>query len=134
MSRRAVVTRAARDEGSAVAEFAAVAGLLALLFAAVVQLAVVGHVRATAADCAGEGARFGALRGNSPEVGAERTRELLAGSLSPRFAQDVRAQVVESGGLAVVEVEVRAPLPVLGFLGMGRSLTVQGHALVEGEV
>lgn len=119
------------EEGSAVAEFAAVAGLLALLFAAVVQLAVVGHVRATAADCAGEGARSGALRGSSPAEGAERTRELLAGSLAPRYAQDVRARVVDSAGTAVVEVEVRAPLPVLGLFGAGRSLTVRGHALLE---
>ena len=95
------------------------------------QLAVVGHVRATAADCAGEGARFGALLGNSPADGADRTRELLAGSLAPRFAQDVTSRVVQRAGLEVVEVEVRAPLPVLGLLGVGRSLSVQGHALVE---
>ncbi|WP_432560774.1 TadE/TadG family type IV pilus assembly protein [Kineococcus sp. SYSU DK003] len=124
-----------RDEGSAVAEFAAVAGLLSLLFAAVVQLAVVQHVRATAADAAGEGARFGALRGNSAHDGAQRTRELIAGSLSPRFAGDVSASVVGLGdrdeGGTVVEVRVRAPLPVLGFLGVGRSLDVQGHAVVE---
>jgi hypothetical protein len=121
-----------RDEGSAVAEFAAVAGLLSLLFAAVVQLAVVQHVRATAADCAGEGARFGALRGNSPADGAQRTRDLLSASLSPRFAQAVTARVVRVGAVPVVEVDVAAPLPVLGLLGPGRGLAVRGHALVEG--
>ena len=125
-------TAAAADEGSAVAEFAAVAGLLALLFAAVVQLAVVQHVRATAADCAGEGARFGALRGNTPELGAQRSRDLLAASLSPRFARDVEAGVVEVGGLAVVEVDVVAPLPVVGLLGVGHGLHLRGHAVLEG--
>jgi hypothetical protein len=120
------------DEGSAVAEFAAVAGLLALLFTAVVQLAVVQHVRATAADSAGEGARFGALRGATPELGAQRTRDLLTASLSPRFAQDVEAVVVEVDGVAVVQVEVDAPLPVVGLLGVGRGLHVEGHALLEG--
>ncbi|PRY14744.1 TadE/TadG family type IV pilus assembly protein [Kineococcus rhizosphaerae] len=119
-----------RDEGSAVAEFAAVAGLLALLFAAVVQLAVVQHVRATAADCAGEGARFGALRGNSPADGAARTRELLATSLSPAFAREVSAGTTRVAGTPVVEVDVRAPLPVVAFLGP-RLLHVQGHALAE---
>lgn len=118
------------DEGSAVAEFAAVAGLLALLFAAVVQLAVVQHVRATAADCAGEGARFGALRGNAPADGAVRTRELLAASLSPAFARDVSARTTRVAGTAVVEVDVRAPLPVVAFLGP-RLLRVQGHALAQ---
>ncbi|WP_432504892.1 TadE/TadG family type IV pilus assembly protein [Kineococcus arenarius] len=126
----------ARDEGSAVAEFAATAGVLALLFAAVLQLAVVQHVRATAVDCAGEGARYGALVGSSPELGAQRTRELLAASLSARYAADVRAGVVPAaggdGGAPVVEVRVRAPLPVLGLLGPARVLDVRGHAAVEG--
>ncbi|WP_432521293.1 TadE/TadG family type IV pilus assembly protein [Kineococcus sp. SYSU DK006] len=120
------------DEGSAVAEFAAVAGVLALLFAALVQLAVVQHVRATAVDCAGEGARHGALAGSSPAAGAARTRELLAASLSPRFAEHVDARVVRRGGAAVVEVRVQAPLPVLALLGADRALRVSGHAALEG--
>jgi len=121
----------AADEGSTVAEFAAVAGVLALLFAAVVQVAVVQHVRATAVDCAGEGARLGALVGSSPAAGADRTRDLLAASLSPRFGQDVGASVVQVEGVAVVEVRVRAPLPVVGLLGPGRALDVVGHAALE---
>ncbi|MEZ0166766.1 pilus assembly protein [Kineococcus sp. LSe6-4] len=114
------------------AEFAAVAGLLSLLFAAVVQLAVVQHVRATAADCAGEGARYGALRGNDPADGAQRARDLLAASLSPAYARDVTAHVVRVGTQPVVEVRVAAPLPVLGLLGPGRALTLRGHAVQEG--
>jgi hypothetical protein len=35
-------------------------------------------------------------------------------------------------GVAVVEVRVRAPLPVIGLLGVGGQLTVTGHGLVEG--
>ncbi|MCI2239777.1 pilus assembly protein [Paenibacillus sp. TRM 82003] len=129
------------DEGSAVAEFAATAGVLALLFAAVLQLAVVQHVRATAVDCAGAGARYAALAGSSPRLGAQRTRDLLSASLSPRYAADVTAGVVTvdpatagagAGGAPVVEVRVRAPLPVLGLLGPGRVLDVRGHAAVEG--
>ncbi|WP_337062460.1 pilus assembly protein [Kineococcus sp. G2] len=122
------------DDGSAVAEFAATAGVLALLFAAVLQLAVVQHVRATAVDCAGAGARYAALAGSSPQLGAQRTRDLLAASLSPRYAADVTAGVVTAGagGAPVVEVRVRAPLPVLGLLGAGRVLDVRGHAAVEG--
>ncbi|WP_432495185.1 pilus assembly protein [Kineococcus gypseus] len=121
-----------RDEGSAVAEFAATAGVLALLFAAVLQLAVVQHVRATAVDCAGAGARLGALAGSSPELGAQRARELLSDSLSPRYAADVSASVLAAAGAPVVEVRVRAPLPLLGLLGPARVLEVRGHAAVEG--
>ncbi len=120
------------DEGSAVAEFAAVAGLLSLLFVAVVQLAVVQHVRATAADCAGEGRPVRGAARALPGDGARRTRELLAASLSPAYARDVTAHVVRVGAQPVVEVQVAAPLPVLGLLGPGRGLTVRGHALQEG--
>lgn len=123
--------RGGRDDGSALAEFAGVAGLLALLFVAVVQVAVVQHVRATAVDCAGEGARLGALVGSSPAAGAQRTRDLLAASLSPRYARDVDATVVQVAGAPVVEVRVRAPLPVVGLLGPDRVLDLTGHATLE---
>ena len=105
--------------------------LLVLLLLLVVQVALALHVRATAVDCASEGARFGALAGSSPAAGAERARALLRASLAPRYAADVTARVVEVGGAAVVEVRVRAPLPVVGLLGAGRSLDVAGHALQE---
>jgi hypothetical protein len=34
-------------------------------------------------------------------------------------------------GAAVAEVTVRTPLPVVGLLGPGGTLTVRGHALEE---
>ncbi|GAB7193281.1 hypothetical protein NUM3379_39900 [Kineococcus sp. NUM-3379] len=123
--------RGAGEDGSAVAEFAAVAALLTLLFLLVVQVALVQHVRATAVDCASEGARFGALAGGSAAAGAERARRLLRLSLAPRYAQDVSARVVEVGGVQTVQVRVRAPLPVLGLVDAGRSLDVRGHAVRE---
>ena len=46
----------------------------------------------------------------SPAAGAERTRELVATALHPRFGQDVRGQVLHRDGLEVVEVTVRATL------------------------
>ncbi|MFB9378686.1 TadE/TadG family type IV pilus assembly protein [Kineococcus gynurae] len=119
------------DDGSAVAEFAMVAGLLALLFAAVLQLALAQHVRSTAIDCATSGALVGARLPVSPAAGAQRTRELLAASLSPAYARDVSARVVDVDGVAEVEVVVRAPLPVVALAGPARSLEVRGHALAE---
>lgn len=89
------------------------------------------HVRNTLVDCAAEGARYGGLADRSPEQGAERTRELIALSLAPRYAQDVSAATVVRGGLRVVEVTVEAPVPVVGLLGVGRGITVRGHGIEE---
>jgi len=105
--------------------------LLSLLLLAVLQLTVSLHVRATLVDCAGEGARFAALAGNDPAAGERRARELITADLSEAYAQDVSAgrEVVE--GLDTVVVRVRAPLPVLGLLGVGEVVRVEGHARAE---
>jgi hypothetical protein len=108
-----------------------VGGLVTVLFVAILQLTLVLHVRNTLVDCAGEGARYGALAGNDAGDAATRTRALLAQSLSPRFAGEVTARRVERSGLELVEVEVRAPLPVVGLIGSAGSVTVRGHALAE---
>lgn len=105
--------------------------LLVTVLLGVLQLALALHVRNTVVDAAGEGARYGALAGSSPGAGAERTRELVATALHPRFGQDVRGQVVHRDGLEVVEVTVRAPLPVLGLLGPSGTLTASGRAVLE---
>lgn len=112
-------------------DFVLVGALTTLLFAAVLQLVLVLHVRATLVDCAAEGARHGALDGSSPQEGAQRTRELIASALAPRFADDVRAETTVVDGLPVVRVEVTAPLPLAGLLGPSGVLTVDGHALQE---
>ena len=120
----------AGDGGSAVVDFALVAGLLTLVLVSVLQLAVVLHVRATVVDCAAEGARLGALADRTPADGAERTRELVTAALSPAYARDVSARTRDVGGRQVVEVRVRAPFPVAGLLGVGDGLDVSGHGLV----
>ncbi len=112
-------------------DFVLVGALTTVLFAAVLQLTLALHVRATLVDCAAEGARYGALADRTPAAGAERARELIEMSLSPRFAEDVQAEAVEIGGLAVVRVQVTAPLPVIGLIGPGGTLVVDGHALRE---
>jgi Flp pilus assembly pilin Flp len=125
--------RECRDErGSAVVDFALVGGLVTLVFAGVLQLTLVQHVRNTLVDCAAEGARYAALADRTPGDGIERTRLLVDGALSSSYAQDVTARRTVVDGLDVVEVSVVAPLPVAGLLGPAGSLTVVGHALVEG--
>ena len=113
-------------------EFVLVGTLLSLLFVAVVQLAVLMHVRTTLIDCAGEGARYGALADRDPEAGVRRARELISADLSPSYAEDVEAARETVDGLATVVVRVRAPVPLVGLLGAGRVLVVEGHAQVEG--
>lgn len=114
-------------------DFVAVGALLTLLFLGVVQLTVVLHVRNTLTDCASEGARYGALADRTPADGARRTQELITESLAARYADAVTAGLTTTAdGVEVVEVTVRAPLPVIGLLGVGESVVVSGHGAVEG--
>ncbi|WP_074259406.1 TadE/TadG family type IV pilus assembly protein [Agromyces cerinus] len=122
----------AREErGSAVAEFTLVGVLLTVLALAVVQLALALHVRNTVLDAAAEGARHAALAGSSEEAGIARTRELIGVAVSPDYADDVEAGTSTVDGIAMVSVTVRAPLPVVGLLGLDRVLEVTGHAALE---
>lgn len=120
-----------RERGSAVVDFALVSGLVALLFVAAFQLGLALHVRNTLIACASEGARLGARADAVPGDGVARTRELIASSLSGRFAEHVSESVVDVGGARVVAVRVRAPLPVLGPLGPDGVLDVTGRAFRE---
>jgi hypothetical protein len=108
-----------------------IGALTTVLFAGVVQLALALHVRATLVDCAAEGARYGALSDRTPAAGAQRTRDLIGMSLHPSFAEQVTASVVVQNGVELVEVRVSAALPLVGLLGPGGTLTVDGHALRE---
>lgn len=119
------------ERGSAVVEFVLVSALVTLLLAGVLQLALALHVRSTLVDCAAEGARHGALADRGPDDAVRRTVELIRASLHDRYAQDVVAGHVRRDGLDLVQVRVTAPLPVLGLLGPGGVLTVEGHALEE---
>lgn len=119
------------DQGSAVVEFALVSAMLAALFLAVLQVGVALHVRNTLVAAAAEGARYGADADRTPADGAQRTREVVTTSLSSAYAQDVSAAYENVGGIQTVVVEIRAPLPLLGLLGPGGDLVVQGHALAE---
>ena len=102
-----------------------------MMFVAVLQLTIVLHVRNTLVDSAAEGARYGALAGHEAADGARRSRELIAQSLSPAYAQGVSSGRITLDGLEVVEIEVEAPLPLVGLVGPAGTLTVRGHALAE---
>ena len=108
-----------------------VSALLVTLFLAIGQLALALHVRNTLVAAASEGARYGADADRTPEDGAERTRELIRQSLSGAFDDDVSATYAEVDGVPVVTVEVRARLPLVGWLGPARAMVVRGHAYEE---
>ncbi|MFV0461740.1 MAG: TadE/TadG family type IV pilus assembly protein [Nostocoides sp.] len=122
-----------RERGAAVADFAMTSGLLTLLFVVVLQLGFALHIRNTLTSCASEGARVGARLGSGPAAGAQRTREVIAESLRPSYAEDVSAHQGTVGGTAIVVVTVVAPLPMFGPFGPGKALTVTGRAYEEGQ-
>lgn len=112
-------------------EFTLVSTLLTGLFLAVLQIGLVIHVRNTLVACAAEGARHAANADRGLADGAVRTRTLIGESLSSRFTGGERARYVTDGGVQLVEVEVTTTLPLFGFLGPDRALTVHGHAVDE---
>jgi hypothetical protein len=124
--------RLLRDErGSAPAEFAMVGGLLVILFLAVIQFTLVLLVRNTVQDAAAQGARVAAFADSSLSDGTARTRQLLATSLGPRYAEHVTARYALDDGIRVVEVRVDSPLPVIGLIGFDSAVEVTGHAAVS---
>ena len=123
-----------RDErGSAVVDVVLVSMLVLAVFLGVVQLGFALYVRNTLISCASEGARYGARADSDPTQGVARARELIAASLSPTYAEDVTAGFEIVNGVRVVVVRVRAPLPVLGPLGVGGGLDVVGRAFEENQ-
>lgn len=122
---------AERDEGSAVAEFVMVGALLTVLTLSVMQLGLALHIRNTITDAAAEGARFAALADNGLGDGVDRTRDLISTALGANYAQDVSASYGTYLGHPATIVTVRAPLPLIGLVGIERGLEVTGHASRE---
>lgn len=119
------------DRGSAVAEFAMVGALVVLLFLAAFQVGFSLFLRNTLIADAAEGARFGARADQSPTAGAQRARDLIGTSMSPRYAHHVTASSERRDGVTVVVVRVEAPLPVVGPFGPAQTLKISAHAYRE---
>lgn len=125
---------AGADEGAAVVDFVLIGGLIVVIALGIVQLTLGLHVRNTLVDSASAGARYGALEGRSAGDAVRRTRELVGGSLTDGYASDVSARRVVVDGVEMVEVEIRAPLPVIGLIGPAGRMTVTGHAIAEDDL
>ncbi|WP_370615824.1 TadE/TadG family type IV pilus assembly protein [Mumia qirimensis] len=113
------------------AEFCLVMVLLVPLVLAVVQLALVLHVRNTITAAAADGARSASRAGAAPELGAQRAREQISRVLSPRYARDVAVERASVGGVPLVVVRVRTTVPALGLFGSTVQLDATGRAVVE---
>jgi Flp pilus assembly protein TadG len=120
-----------RDRGSAIVEFVLVAPLLVAVAVAVLEFALVLHVRATLTAAAADGARAASLAGADPASGVRRARLLLADNLAGSVVRTVTAGRVVLEGRAVMVVRIEAGLPFAGLLGPA-VLAVEGHSLREG--
>jgi Flp pilus assembly protein TadG len=123
--------RVRRERGAAVVDFVLVVVVLVPLFLAIMQVALVLHVRNSLVAAASEGARYAATVDRGPEDGAQRTRELIESSLANRFADDVTASQTQVDGYPGVVVDVNAKVPTLGLWGPAITLHVSGHAVEE---
>jgi len=119
------------ERGAAVVDFVLIGALLTLLFLAIVQLTLVLHVRNTLIDAAASGARYGTLADRNDGDARERTVQLITAALNPDFARDVGTSESTFQGIRTLEVTVRAPLPVIGFIGPRALLEVKGHAAIQ---
>jgi len=122
---------AAQERGAAVVDFVLIMVLLIPLVLGVAQVALVLHVRNTAAAAASEGARASAPLGATPADGAARTRSMIRAALADRYADDVTATRTTVGGAPGTEVVVRARVPALGLFGPSVPITVRGHAVSD---
>lgn len=121
----------AADDGSAVAEFVMVSGLLTILTLSVMQLGLVLFIRNTVVDAAAEGARCGALADNSADDAIARAVDLISTAIGPGYAGDVTATSGSYLGHPAMIVTVNAPLPLLGLIGLDGGMEVSGHAAIE---
>lgn len=108
-----------------------VSAMLLMLTLTVLQIGLALHVRSTLLDAAGEGARHAGLFGAGLESGEDRAAALIAASLGTGYAKDIDATTTEREGAPLVAVTVRAPLPLLGLIGLPETLEVTGHAPME---
>ncbi|WP_235934009.1 TadE family protein [Paramicrobacterium chengjingii] len=119
------------DEGSAVAEFSLVAGLLTLLTMSVIQLSLGLLVRNTVLDAAAEGARTAALADTSLSDGIAHTRQLITTAIGSDYARHIDVSYQYWNGQPCTVVTVTTTLPIIGLIGIEQGLEVSGHAARE---
>lgn len=127
------------ESGSEPASFALVMPLVLILVLGLLQLSLALWVHTTLIDAAGAGAHAAALSGAPTNAADDTVRAALASTLGPGYVHTVSAERVtvatlhgsySTSDLEVMEVQVKAPMPVIGLFGVG-DLTAVGHAVIE---
>ena len=99
------------------------------------QVAFALHTRNVLVSAAQDGARYAANADRTPQDGVERTREAIAQALGSTVAGRMQVTALpaeDRGGMPVVGVEVRGPLPLVLLPAGPVRISVQGHAVDEG--
>ena len=119
------------ERGSAPVDFVLTSILVVIVVLALLQLALGLHVRNVLTDAAGEGARRAALVGGTEAEARDRVLALSDAALRDGYVESATVTRTQADGVGLVEVEITAPLPLLGLLGPAGTLTVTGHAVDE---
>ena len=125
------------DRGAAVVEFVLVGVLVLALFLGVLQVALYLHVRNVVAASVAEGAREAANADRDCADGAARTYDLVRGSVGRSVTDGLDlsecGHVAGAGGVVLVRLRGRGPLPLL-FPPVGAvAVDATAHAIEEGQ-
>ncbi len=119
------------DRGSSTVEFTGVSALVVIVALAVMQFAVIAHVRAIVTDSAIAGAAFGSLADSTLAAGITRTEQLLNIGIASDLIDSVQARVGSVGGRPVTIVTVAYRVPAFALWVPAVSDTVTARAFVE---
>lgn len=123
--------RGEHEQGSAPADFVLVGSLLTVFALAIVQLTLVLHVRNTLIDAAASAARYGSLADRTRGDARLRADELVGTAIGGSYASDISVGDSIFQGMRVLEVRIKAPLPLVGLVGPERALEVVGRAPLQ---
>lgn len=115
--------------GSVLVEWSLVAVLVMAVTAALLQLTLSLYVRNILADAASDAARHAALVGASDAEANARVQQLCHGALHANYPTKSEVSHLQRGSVSLVQVQVSAPLPVIGLWSPTGSVVVRGHAV-----
>lgn len=119
----------ANQAGSVLVEWSLVAVLVMAVTAALLQLTLSLYVRNILADAASDAARQAALVGASDAEANARVQQLCHGALRANYPTKSEVSNLQRGSVSLVQVQVSAPLPVIGLWSPTGSVVVRGHAV-----
>jgi hypothetical protein len=119
------------DRGSASVESLGVSVLVTILALAILQFAVIAHVRAVVVDSAIAGAAFGSYADSTLTAGIERTRYLLEIGVAADLIESVSGRTTTIRGRPVRVVTVNYRVPAFALWVPSVSDRVSARAFVE---